>query len=905
MYKKIGLTSCVASAIGVAAVILLALLVVLTLSKPTHASPLNDDVSVDLDDNGFHAEVITISVGTKVVWENTSDTLTHTLVFTDGVMSEVIRPTHKYDRIFSVAGMRTYTDVSLPGKIGTIHIITGTPPSGGEGSDAELHIATTHEQPIATGATLDYRVRYENNSDGTDAQNVMITVTLPTSAALVSSLPMPMSQVSNTLVYSIGTLPAHTERRIDLKVKLPSPLPEGSEVAVKAVIAASNMGANSGDTSEDHSTVRSPKLSLGVRPAEESRLVAGGLVTYSLQYANHSDDVAADSVTVTMQLPPLVSFVSATRKDETNGMTLTQLSAGSVVSFYLGTLRPDSEGRILAQLRLSDALTSRQKISITAQIASAGFTASGNGGHDDGDDVISSTEHVVPAATDLYVRLVSSGDTEVGGTRTYRIAFGNAGLNAANNISLTVRFASALGSFDFGSTPPTRFISESNTAVWAIATLPGQTAAQPYEVKAKISSADVLMATATIGGNSASVDHDDRDNEDTEHIFVQRLTRPVIANPKHVIVGTAQTFVGTGLANAEVSVYLSGTATLPGHLLGTTIVGLDRVWVITPSQPITQVGWHWVTATQVLTSLVSPVGGASFVVSDSLHIDPASVMRDGIALGGLNAKLAWRSNVTYTLKMNITACNTPLTPTLQALFFNAQGLMSGYQNMSGTLQGNAVTFKFRPPPSTLFELYVDFYCPAAVTQTQPAPSPAFALAGVVHYHDCFDAPGCMPEPEDPPEHCEDCYVEKEDRPVARPIDPDGYVYDGASVRAGASITQSIITNAWVTVTRQSAPGLFSSWNALFFNQVNPQFSDSLYPDKVLVPGYYSFLVPPGAYRIRVVAPGFLPYESNTLVVQTTPVTLNVPLERTGTLTAVTAVTPSGQKKLVFLPMITR
>ena len=242
MYKKFRLISCVATAIGVAALVLLAMLV---LSKPAHASLLNEDVSVDLDDDGFHAEVITISVGTKVVWENTSDTLTHTLVFTDGVMSEVIRPTHKYDRTFNVSGTRSYTDVSLPGKIGTIHIITGTPPDGGgEGSDAELHIATTHEQPIAAGATLDYRVRYENNSDGTDAQNVMITVTLPASAALVSSLPVPMSQVSNTLVYSIGTLPAHTERRIELKVKLPSPLPEGSEVAVKAVIAASNMGAN-------------------------------------------------------------------------------------------------------------------------------------------------------------------------------------------------------------------------------------------------------------------------------------------------------------------------------------------------------------------------------------------------------------------------------------------------------------------------------------------------------------------------------------------------------------------------------------------------------------------------------------------------------------------------------------
>jgi hypothetical protein len=75
--------------------------------------------------------------------------------------------------------------------------------------------------------------------------------------------------------------------------------------------------------------------------------------------------------------------------------------------------------------------------------------------------------------------------------------------------------------------------------------------------------------------------------------------------------------------------------------------------------------------------------------------------------------------------------------------------------------------------------------------------------------------------------------------------------------------------------------VFGTWNALEFDQVNPQFTDSKYPDKVQKPGYYSFLVPSGDYRIQVVAPGYLPFESQVLHVTSFPVTLNVPMKRPG------------------------
>ena len=65
-------------------------------------------------------------------------------------------------------------------------------------------------------------------------------------------------------------------------------------------------------------------------------------------------------------------------------------------------------------------------------------------------------------------------------------------------------------------------------------------------------------------------------------------------------------------------------------------------------------------------------------------------------------------------------------------------------------------------------------------------------------------------------------------------------------------------------------------------------------------------MPPGAYRIQVNAAGFLPYESNTLQVLATPVTLNVPLERSvGTVRQVNVVVPPPAQTKVYLPQVAR
>ncbi len=77
------------------------------------------------------------------------------------------------------------------------------------------------------------------------------------------------------------------------------------------------------------------------------------------------------------------------------------------------------------------------------------------------------------------------------------------------------------------------------------------------------------------------------------------------------------------------------------------------------------------------------------------------------------------------------------------------------------------------------------------------------------------------------------------------VDPEGYVY---KVQGGE---QTRIANVTVAILALSLDGSESLWNAEKFHQDNPQITDST--------GKYSFLVPPGKYRITATAQGYSPY----------------------------------------------
>jgi hypothetical protein len=88
---------------------------------------------------------------------------------------------------------------------------------------------------------------------------------------------------------------------------------------------------------------------------------------------------------------------------------------------------------------------------------------------------------------------------------------------------------------------------------------------------------------------------------------------------------------------------------------------------------------------------------------------------------------------------------------------------------------------------------------------------------------------------------------------------------------------------------------------LEYDQANPQYTDGKYPDKVTRPGYFSFLVPSGDYRLQASAPGYVPFESPVLHVLNTPVTLNIGMQRPGD----GGVCAAPARQYLFLPQVRR
>ncbi len=107
------------------------------------------------------------------------------------------------------------------------------------------------------------------------------------------------------------------------------------------------------------------------------------------------------------------------------------------------------------------------------------------------------------------------------------------------------------------------------------------------------------------------------------------------------------------------------------------------------------------------------------------------------------------------------------------------------------------------------------------------------------------------------------------------IDPDGFVTDQSTGKLleGAEV---------VCYMLDPQQGQFIPWDAYTWDQINPQVTDTS--------GYYSFIVPPGTYRIHASRPGYLDFDSGDLVVVDAPVHQNVPLLKI---------------RKIFLPMLKR
>lgn len=100
------------------------------------------------------------------------------------------------------------------------------------------------------------------------------------------------------------------------------------------------------------------------------------------------------------------------------------------------------------------------------------------------------------------------------------------------------------------------------------------------------------------------------------------------------------------------------------------------------------------------------------------------------------------------------------------------------------------------------------------------------------------------------------------------IDPDGYVFDKNKWES-QGITQTLSGVTLTCEVSDTVAGEWRMWEAWAYDQVNPQVTGA--------DGYYTFFVPPGAYRITASRPGYLAFVGPDILVVDAPLRLNIPL----------------------------
>jgi hypothetical protein len=726
----------------------------------------------------------------------------------------------------------------------------------------DLHVTVGILSNIAAGAQAEFSIAAANADDTSAASQVGLAVTLPTGASFVSSYNndgavQPISNLNGIVTYSVGTLPANTGVNLVMVVLLPAAAP-GTRLVLAADISSITPDP---DTTNNRALqffyIPAPDLSISLGPSDDSGPpVVGSQVTYSLYYTNFTDAEAPGTL-CSLHLPPGLTFASATWKHNGTAPAITPGSAGGQLTFALGVVPAGGEGEILTVLSVSGTVMTGQLLETTASI---GTTAAELSYANNQAQYIA---RAVVDAPDLWLQMVGDSGEEIGKWQYYTVDYGNGGVRPANGAQLQVRLPAQVGDVTFSSAP-TSFVN--HLATWNLGALSPNTNGEIY-VQSKIQASGIATATAGITSPIADANLADNSAEVTQTF--SELRSPALGGPTLSTISPLPVIFGRGEPGATVTLAVSDSVS--ALTLGTTQVQPDGSWVYTATHSLRVNDWSWIQARQTLDARISPLVSAPNWVSDTLKIDPNSLRLNDNRWGGIGQDHWWDSHVGQDISMRITSCTNPESLYMHVEYYDDGGALTSYQDFlpASTAPGGYVTFHYAPPQWVPFHLVVRWTCLAGAVLAEDRPGLPNGPA-IVWNGQCIT--------------CNGYHWHKTGRGqwillpnMPKGIDPDGLIYDAVTVAGGATMQQAIQTHAWVTATRETAPGLWATWDAALYTQVNPQYTDALYPDKVLTPGYYAFIVPPGNYRIQVRAPGYLAFTTEILTVIDQPITRHIGL----------------------------
>lgn len=434
---------------------------------------------------------------------------------------------------------------------------------------------------------------------------------------------------------------------------------------------------------------------------------------------------------------------------------------------------------------------------------------------------------------DLAVTKAGVGQPAVGAEYIYYIDYANWGGAPADSVVLTDTLPLEV---IYRSANPTPDDMNGQVLTWTLPTLLGNQWGGQIELTTEISDTGSVVNTAGITYPGADVDLGN--NSDDHRDEVDDILAPIIIQPTQGTTDGTPTFKGQAPALSDVDLWdLSGG--MRATWVASTTANLSGTWELPLVLPE---GSYIIAATATKAGLTSDQSNtATIQVKHDLLLDPdfVRITSNGadISRGVIRAERRTLGHRTLDFDV-VLACSSKPTAKLRV---TENGLFTYDLPAVSVVDAGAnnwdATFRlWLSDPHSTYDIWLGW--------------------------ECGETRGWL-----------------WDLLLYLLIDPDGFVYDQSLVDAGSTITDSLILDADVTayVWRDDL-GQWKVWPAEFYGQVNPQVTDGTTDDGVAVAGYYSFLTPPGQYRIEAEAPGYQPFKSQILTVINDPIHLDIGLK---------------------------
>ena len=286
-------------------------------------------------------------------------------------------------------------------------------------TSADLSLTKTDSpDPVGVGEDLTYTLTLTNDGPS-NAQNVVVTDTLPAGVTFVSATPSvgSCSRSGVTLTCTLGTVSAGATPSISVVVR-PDAGSEGT-ITNSATVSSTTSDPDSGDRSPSVDTTVQPRADVSISKTDgPDPVVAGDQVTYTLAIANAGPSTAT-GVTVTDPIPAGTTFVSATGGGSH--------SAGTV-TWNLGSLASGASTNVQLVVAVDSGRVA--DLSNTATVATS--TTDPVPGNND-----STQTTTVDGEADLSITKSDTPDpVAAGGALTYTLSVANAGPSDARNVSV-------------------------------------------------------------------------------------------------------------------------------------------------------------------------------------------------------------------------------------------------------------------------------------------------------------------------------------------------------------------------------------------------------------------------------------------------------------------------------------